>query len=359
MNSATFPGIRFKQSVWHLPALLGFIHLLNDLTAGMLIGTAASAATGKDLSMMVLVYNVLAFGSQPLAGLLSDKYQLSRVYVYAGILSAIGGLIVFTFSPWTAIILSGLGSSVFHVGGGSLSITADDHKSGYIGLFSSPGVLGLALGGYISWLGLFPTAELIVLFLLSAALTGVLKNGKIQEPPPKQSFIPDGHDIIMIAVLLAIAFRSAVWNIFQYITAGEIAILIPLALSAASGKLAGGFLADFAGKKIWLYTSLIAAIILLTFHEQSRISLYAGIFFLQASSPAAIRILASGLPGRAGLTASIAFGLAIAVGALPHYLRMTAFIAESAFLIPLFITVSLAAVIWGLHLVERQAGAQT
>lgn len=350
MVSALSAGVKIKHRVWHLPALLGFIHLLNDLTAGLLIGTAASSSlTGEELSMLVLVYNVLAFGAQPLAGLLSDRYRLSRIFVYAGVLCAVAGLLLFDLSPWSAVILSGIGSSVFHVGGGSLAISADDKTSGYIGLFSSPGVLGLALGGYISWLGLFPSSELILLFILSASLAALLPHGSGDAGSRPQSFIPDKHDLIMIALLLAIAFRSAVWNIFQYISAGETAMLIPLALSAASGKLAGGYLADWFGKRLWLYVSLIFAIVLLTFHEQSRIGLYAGVFFLQASSPAAIRVLASGLPGRTGLTASVAFGLAIAAGALPHYMRMTDVIIETWYLIPLFIAFSLAAVIWGLN----------
>lgn len=339
-----------KPKIWYLPAVLGFIHLLNDLTAGLLIGTAASSSiSGEELSMLVLVYNVLAFGSQPLAGLLSDKYQLSKMYVYAGVICAITGLLIFSVSPWVAIIMSGVGSSVFHVGGGSLAISSDDKTSGYIGLFSSPGVLGLALGGYISWLGHFPLLELLSLFILSAVIASLLKTPSPSTINQEQSFIPDKHDLIMIAVLLAIAFRSAVWNIFQYISAGETAMLIPLALSAASGKMAGGFLADWFGKRVWLYVSLILAIILLTFHEQSRIGLYAGVFFLQASSPAAIRVLATGLPGRTGLAASIAFGLAIAAGALPHYMRMTEVIIQKWYIIPLFIGFSLAAVIWGLN----------
>lgn len=356
MEAAVLPLNRVKISAWHLPALLGFIHLLNDLTAGLLIGSAASsAAKGEELSMLVLVYNVLAFGAQPLAGLLADRYRLSRMFVYGGVLCAVAALMVFNISPWTAMVLSGIGSSVFHVGGGALAISADDKSSRYIGMFSSPGVLGLALGGYISWLGLFPVSELIILFLLSAALSGLLKSEKNHAPDERQSFIPDKHDMIMIAVLLAIAFRSAVWNIFQYISAGEIAVLIPLAISAASGKMAGGFLADWLGKRLWLYVSLILAVVLLTLHEHSKFFLFAGAFFLQASSPAAIRVLAAGMPGRAGLTASIAFGLALAAGALPHYMRMTESIIANWYIIPLFIALSLASVIWGLnHLFLRK-----
>lgn len=351
MNNAILSFNSGNHAAWRLPALLGFIHLLNDLTAGLLIGSAAASdISGEKLSMLVLVYNVIAFGSQPLAGLLSDRYRLSRIFVYAGVLCAVAGLIIFNVSAWTAVILSGIGSSIFHVGGGSLAIQADDESSKYIGMFSSPGVLGLALGGYISWLGHFPAAGLIILFVVAAAFSAVLKTEERLIAREHHSFIPEKHDIIMIAVLLAIAFRSAVWNIFQYISAGEIAVLIPLALSAASGKMAGGFLADWLGKRLWLYVSLILAIILLTLYEYSRVSLFAGAFFLQASSPAAIRVLAEGLPGRAGLTASIAFGLALAAGALPHYMRLSESIINSWYVIPLFIALSLGSIIWGMNL---------
>lgn len=323
MSTATVIHQKSNGTAWLLPALLGAIHFLSDFSAGLIIGTAASVNSRENLSIMVLMYNVIAFGLQPLAGILSDRFSLSRLFVYIGLITGPASLLLFEVSPWLSILIAGIGSAVFHVGGGALSITADENKSVYIGVFLSPGVIGLALGGYSAFGGIFPILPLAGLFLILLTAFFLVPAQQFHRQEGKQSsFVPDKHDVIMIIILLAIAFRSAVWNVFQYISAGDFAMLIPIALSAGMGKVTGGLIADYLGKRIWIYISLTFSILFLALSEYSRYFLFAGIFFLQSTSPVAIRILADAYRKIPATIAGLSIGFAIALGALPHYFRM-------------------------------------
>ncbi|HEU5100283.1 MAG TPA: hypothetical protein VFU22_14745, partial [Roseiflexaceae bacterium] len=127
----------------------------------------------------------------------------------------------------------------------------------------------------------------------------------------------EAHDLVMLALLAAIALRSAVWSSLELLFAGRYELLLAMALAAALGKLAGGALADWLGWRRWAFGSLALAALLLTLGGQNLSALLAGVALLQSATPVALAASTQLLPGRPATAAGLALGLAIAIGGLP------------------------------------------
>lgn len=121
----------------------------------------------------------------------------------------------------------------------------------------------------------------------------------------------------MLVLLLAIALRSAVWNIFQHIEQGEITNIILISLSAAGGKIMGGFAGDYFGWRRYSFSALIIAIPLLILGESSIYFLLPGIALLQSVTPVMVTALYRNMKKLPATSAGLSFGLAIAAGGLP------------------------------------------
>ena len=300
------------------PALLGLAHGVADGTAGLLLGTLSQTILLREAALLVLIYNLLAFGGQPVAGLITDRLQRPRWVALIG-LSLLGvALLVAPLHLAGAIMLAGLGSAAFHVGGGALALGHTQNQAAGPGLFAAPGVAGLALGGAIAVLHGF----VIWPFLLGLlALMMVL----IKLPLPRLSYpnqadeepLFEGHDWIMLVLLVAIALRSAVWNIFQMIEAGHLTMLIWLGLAAMVGKIGGGLLADWLGWRRWAVSVLFVATPLLTLGGEYLITLSLGIALLQSATPAMLALSARLAPRQPATVSGLVFGLAIALGGVP------------------------------------------
>src|SRR5690349_7826315 len=163
---------------WLLPITLGLAHAVADGAAGLLLGRLPAAYPAGQVAVLVLLYNVLAFGGQPVVGLLTDHLRRPRLVALLGIGLQAAGLVLSPFAPVAAVALTGLGSASFHVAGGALALCATNGKAAGAGLFAAPGVIGLALGGYLAVTGNAPTWPFLALLGLLAL--AVLALG---EPP--------------------------------------------------------------------------------------------------------------------------------------------------------------------------------
>ena len=272
------------------PSLLGLAHGVADGTAGLLLGTLPGLVSLREAALLVLVYNLLAFGGQPVAGLMTDRLQRPRWAALIGLSLLGAALLVAPLHLTGAILLAGLGSAAFHVGGGALALCHTQNRAAGPGLFAAPGVAGLALGGVVAALhGL-----VIWPFLLGLSVLGVVL---IKLPLPSLPYgsqvdedepLFEGHDWIMLVLLVAIALRSAVWNIFQIVEAGHFTMLIWLGLAAMFGKIGGGLLADWLGWRRWAVGALLIATPLLTFGGEYVVTLSLGIALLQSATPATV-----------------------------------------------------------------------
>jgi len=320
-----------------LPLVLGLAHGVADGAAGLLLGMLGQRMPLEQVALLVLAYNVLAFGGQPLAGLLADRTGKPRAAALAGLALLGVALVGFAGQPQLAVALAGLGSAAFHIGGGALALCATRGRAAGPGLFAAPGVIGLAVGGalaaagypaiwpFFALLGVLAIAiarlELPVLPYISKTEDGRRKTKDDVDPSsfvlrPSSSVDFEGHDFVMLVLLAAIALRSAVWSSLQFLFEGRYELLIAMAVAAALGKILGGVLADRVGWRRWTLGALALAAPLLAIGGQSLIALLAGVALLQSATPAALAAMARLLPRYPATAAGLALGLAIALGGL-------------------------------------------
>jgi FSR family fosmidomycin resistance protein-like MFS transporter len=261
-----------------------------------------------------------------------------------------------------AVLLAGLGSAAFHVGGGALALCATRGRASGPGLFAAPGVVGLAAGGALAIAGytqVWPWLALLGGLLAAIGLlrlpelpygdrsaesrnrrTG-LRQSSAGDPPsragegeprieqglsaaglPASSFEAhaafEGHDLVMLVLLAGIALRSLVWSAAQFLVAGRSDALLALALAAAVGKILGGLLADRVGWRRYITFALLLAAPLLAGAGQNLWLLLPGVALLQSVTPAALAATWRLLPRYPATAAGLALGLAVAAGGLPQ-----------------------------------------
>ena len=312
---------------WLIVIALGLAHGIADGSAGMQLGVLARTLSVREVGSLVLVYNMLAFGSQPLVGLCFDRLGRPRVAAVGGIALHCAALLASTHNPSLGVTLAGLGSAAFHVGGGAIASSTTEGKTVGPGLFAGPGVIGLALGGALAVSGhsnIWP-------FLLPLAVCGALL---IALPIPRMATdeayaepLIEGHDVVMLVLLTGIALRSAVWTTFQFVFAGRYDLLLAMACAAAVGKIVGGVLADRVGWRRWALGALLISVPLLMAGQQSLLLLLPGVALLQSATPICLAATARLLPRYPATAAGLVLGLAVAIGGIPAMIGMNALLA--------------------------------
>ncbi len=300
-----------------LPVSLGLAHGVSDCSAGMLLGSLTHSMSIYGIGTLVLIYNLIAFGGQPLAGVLTDKLKSPRFTAITGIILMCSALGMFYVNPVIAVILAGIASALFHVGGGALALCSTPDKASGPGLFSAPGVAGLAIGGFLAVNGIVVILPLIILLVAIGVIVLLIKLPLLPYHNTETESDFDKHDLIMFVLLLAIALRSAVWNIFQYIEQGDITNIILISSFAAGGKIFGGFLADKIGWRRYSFTALLLSIPLVIMGEKSIYFLLPGVALLQSITPVLVASVAKSIPKMPATASGLTFGLAIAAGGLP------------------------------------------
>ena len=115
------------------------------------MGSLATNSSATQITLLVLIYNALAFGSQPLIGYFADSLRSPRVFASSGMVLLAASLITrgLGFGD-VAVFMAGVGSAAFHVGAGALTLRSCAGRSDAAGLFAAPGVIGLAIGGALA-----------------------------------------------------------------------------------------------------------------------------------------------------------------------------------------------------------------
>jgi FSR family fosmidomycin resistance protein-like MFS transporter len=299
---------------WLLPLLLGLAHGFSDASAGFLLGCAA-LGDYQNAALLVLAYNLIAFGAMPLAGLLSDHFRRPKTITISGLVATLGGISLAGASLPLAVILAGIGSALFHAGGGSLAITSSPGKASGPGLFAAFGVLGLALGSQQGVLA--GSAQWPYLFGLLAVALAIAFQPHAPAPEAKGPTALPKYEFLAVLLILAIALRSTVWTSSQYALLGLREQALMVSAAAMLGKLLGGFFADKTGWRWYLPGVVAVSIPFITLGQNSFALLLVGVFLMQSSTPASIALLGQVLPKRPGLAASLTLGTALILGGLP------------------------------------------
>jgi MFS family permease len=299
--------------------LLGAGHFLNDLAAAVLLAYSARTADTDTTSLHFTLYAVLAFATQLPFALFIDRFRLSGVLLRAALILMPLLIPLASYDLTAAIILAGLVSSVYHVCGGALSVDGEHNTGLRSGIFNAPGIIGLTAGSFI-------LPEVAIWIIPAALLIAWLVNIKTELPQrtsaSHQTF--EWHDVLMFALLLVVAFRSAVWDIFHVMSQGNNITLWGIAIAASVGKLGGGLLSDYLRTSRVLLLTLMSSALLLQFTDRSRVFLYVGIALLQASIPPAILAFRARIPQLPGSASALVLGFAVALGGIVYTLDLEA-----------------------------------
>ena len=280
--------------------------LVNSIAHLLVDGVCAAALFGRmgndpNLSMMVMLYTTLAFSTQGLVGILGDRL---KTHVQADSIAMLAVAIGFLLPlpPLLRTVIIGVGNSIFHVAGGTMTLEDSNGKAGKLGIFVAPGAIGLSVGT------LWPntrTAMAIVLIISSIVLLLVSKDRTVAHRNVVES---TSHPRIAVIILLtlSVAVRAIGGTTvrFTWNTTSGMAILLVLFVFA--GKSAGGFVCDRFGVCATAMMSLIPAAILIVFCPQWLLPSLVGQFLLNLTMPVTLWLLYLAMPDSPGF----AFGLA-------------------------------------------------
>lgn len=312
------------------------LHFLVDALCCCCMLLLVRSSDSNALLGVYLTYNVVAFMTQPLTGMLADRLQrrhwllmaasllLALAVLTAALIVALGWNHLSPDMLFVVAVLLGGGNSLFHVWGGKQVAVATDNDIRALGVFVSTGAFGLSVGALCcSWPVLF--AFLLLIPLLSVAYLHVEpsqtpavdapQTTAADAPHSKPSYSPVVVWTAVVAVAAVVLFRSFVG---EKLTTGidktQLLILLFGAVSMA-GKMAGGWIALRLGIVRALVVVLVAFALCFLLRDTSVAVVLAGLFLINCTMPVTLYWANALLPGREGL----AFGLLAAV-LVPGYL---------------------------------------
>lgn len=268
----------------------------------------------------VLLYNFCAFALQMPIGLLADKLDRnSRIAALGCVLVATGWLL--SGIPMVSSVISGVGNSCFHVGGGIDVLNQSKTKAAPLGIFVSPGAFGIyfgtALGKALAIPGWLPVLGLLLFGVLFIGFD--LQSASRQAPgnAPIELAVDNGAIVALACCFLVVVLRSYVGMVlsFPWKTGGWALVYV---CAVVFGKTAGGFLGDAIGIQKAAATSLGLSALLFCFSHLPFAGI-AAVFLFNMTMPITLWAAARLLPGAGGF----AFGsltFALFLGFLPTYL---------------------------------------
>ena len=218
-----------------------------------------------------------------------------------------------------AAVIAGVGNALFHLGGGIDTLNVSEKKAAWLGVFVSPGAVGLYLGtlwgkGTSVSLWLAP----VVLLLLSAGILLLCKRSFGSFRSGNSPLDLSGDLKALLPLFLVVVLRSYMGmnQGFDWKATGSWALILTLAL--ALGKAGGGFLMDLTSPRFAsaLSLGLSAGLYLL-----SALPLPGtlAVFLFNMTMPVTLWAVAKVMPGAKGFTFGLlTFGLFL--GSLPSWL---------------------------------------
>ncbi|HPM13936.1 MAG TPA: hypothetical protein PLK49_00830 [Candidatus Dojkabacteria bacterium] len=288
--------------------IYGLAHLLVDCMCAAIVFRIRSNKVPEVSSFVYLtiLYNVLAFGLQPIVGFVVDYFRLPKLASVLGLIFVVISTCFFIDFPLVAIIIAGIGNAFFHIGGGIVALNLIPKKAIAVGVFVAPGAIGLLIGSQIGKSLNFEIWPFVVISFVLSILIFLAEKPKIdyklklQRESEQKNF-----NILLLLVLITITIRSFVGSLVVFPWNISVLSSVGLAVSVAFGKAAGGIIGDkFGWRKISIGT-LILSIPLLVLGMRVPLFGMFGIFLFNFTMPITLVLISNIIPGRPGF----AFGL--------------------------------------------------
>jgi FSR family fosmidomycin resistance protein-like MFS transporter len=330
-------------------------HLSVDMQTGslavllpLLLKTFSLDYTGA--AAIMSFNNIVIALAQPLFGILGDRKQM-RWLVYVGCLLTGVGMVAVMFLPsyWliiVAVVLSGLGSAMFHPEALSVVRAISGQKAATASsVFFFGGNLGFAVGPLlVAWLthGWGTHAAIWMMVPTLVALCFLVTNtGVIRKPAVARLVAHVQHGaqrrrqnlwlILLLLTLITVqtiilsglkTFIPLYYEKFGQIPADWIALMLTtIALTGAAGTLVGGIAAERIGRKmvIIIASLLVLGALFAVFHSDGWLQLLmlalTG-FFLSVPWPLSVVMVQEAMPNNVGLASGLTLGLAYGASGL-------------------------------------------
>ena len=272
-------------------------HLLVDgLCAATIFGQIE-----EDRALLLLLYSTLAFSTQCLVGLWADRMRhIRHLEAVSALLLVLG--YVLPVSALLKIILIGAGNSGFHVAGGVMTLRESGGKAAKLGVFVSPGAIGLTLGT------LYPKLGAAFAVALVATVGMVVVAEKEAEARAELADAPGPEILPVLLLISAVAVRAIGGTAVRFPWKHGAAGALLMTAFVAGGKTAGGYLCDSIGYQKAALFSLIPASILIACCSSWAVPSLLGQFAINLTMPVTLWLLYRSMPDSPGLS----FGLAAA-----------------------------------------------
>ena len=239
-------------------------HFLVDFACAFLLFRALRQGAGW--TELLLLYNFCAFAVQMPLGLLADRWGRDGLAAAVGV-ALVAAAYALTGVPWLTAAAAGLGNAAFHVGAGLEVLTLSEERAGPLGLFVSPGAVGLFCGTLLGKGAVLPLWLPPAVLLCAAA--ALLRTSAEPGTGPSEIVFPrfrvvGGPVLLLLAVVV---LRSCVGMSLVLPWKGEGCWALLLTLALALGKAAGGYLADRFGPLKTAALSLVSSAVLLLWAE--------------------------------------------------------------------------------------------
>jgi len=299
------------------------IHFIIDFSCSFLI---YQFVYGMDKwYVYLLLYNFCAFALQMPIGLLADKWN------HNALCAAIGcGLVALAYGlsglQIMTVLVVGIGNAMFHIGGGITVLNVSEKKAGALGVFVSPGALGIYLGTMLGKQEVLVHLIPIIVLLLAAGILVTLNHHQVNAfVSPNQKVSLEGATslkaFIAISFLFAVVcIRSYAGMLMKFPWKAEGYWGIAFIGAVVLGKMSGGFLADRIGFRKASILSLGLAAVLFLFSGYPPTGIIA-VFLFNMTMPITLWAAAKIFAGAKGFAFGIlTFGLFL--GSLPALLEI-------------------------------------
>lgn len=269
-------------------------------------GFSQHAAEPQTLALGFLVYNVIAFGLQPVIGYLYDTKPNMPAGLY-GCCLVILGLCLMPFA-WASLAVCALGNACFHIAGGVDSLAFASGRMSRSGIFVSSGALGVALGtisGKSTNMSVLIPALLLALSCMLILRFGRIESTEYTDICFHNTSVSRSFSIILLLCFVSIVIRSYVGSMIPIAWKTTIFLMVLPSLGACMGKALGGYLADCFGARNVGVASLLLSLPLFLFGNNNPVFCTAGILLFNMTMPVTLCAVANKLPQNPGL----AFGV--------------------------------------------------
>ena len=297
--------------------LYSLLHLIVDGLCSLVIWARLYNGEVIQSNILFITYNALAFCTQPLFGLLIDKYKnKDRFFLIVSLSLLILGA-VFSFEYITSAILLGIGNSIFHIAGGKYVICKTDNDIVSLGIFVAPGALGLVIGRYM--ISLATWIVFISLMIILTALLLIFTNSYTLETNKEKLSVSNNMMYSLVfMIILVVLFRSFVGSSNIFVFEKSIPVLILMGAFTMLGKILGGFLSKYIGINYTIIITILGSIICFVFFNDNIYLTLLGILLFNCSMPITLFLMNELFPKLEGFS----FGI-LAAFLLPGYLLAT------------------------------------